>query len=594
MLKLIKKRTLLYMLATIFFIFLQSFESITESMFIGEIMEAISPSGRVPTPNNIFNVDNLTMEQLIGTFSAMVVMGFICGITGIYFTSRATSSYIAYMRLKTYEKIQSLSYQDIDKISTSSLITRITNDTELISISLLFSLRFFISGIFLFVYGMIISIISYTSLSWIFGAIIPFVLLAMVLAIALSIPKFSQSQKNTDSINKDMRESILGIRVVKAFNLKSNQKERFNNSNEAVANTAAKAFKILGVVMPLIQSGINISIILVLTSASFGSAENYSSVAPFISILMNVLFGLITMIMVLIQVSRSIPSIKRIKEVLNWKNSISYKEDSQLSINNGEITFEDVTYRFHENSSPVLENINLTIKPGEHIGIIGRTGSGKSTFINLIGRMFDPTDGNILIDGINIKDLSFNELNRNVAIAMQTVTLFSGTIKSNIAMGLNSGMEESELIEKVEEAAKIGEAWEFISKKEDKLDSLVEQRGKNFSGGQKQRISIARTVAKKSKILIFDDSTSALDNVTEYKVQNNIKKAVNSTMLIVAQRISSVENLDRIIVIERGQINGFDTHINLLKNNDIYRDIAISQMGLEKVNEVIEGSLKNV
>ncbi|MGL5732658.1 MAG: ABC transporter ATP-binding protein [Metamycoplasmataceae bacterium] len=593
MLKLVKKRTLLYLLGTVFFIFLQSFESITESMFIGEIMELIQLGHRVPTPNNIFDLDKLTDTQLIVTFASLVIMGFISGVLGIFFTSKATSSYIAYMRLKAYEKIQSLSYQDIDKISTSSLITRITNDSELVSVSLLFGLRFFVSGIFVFIYGMIVSFISYASLSWIFAIIIPFVLLAMIVAIALSIPQFTKSQKNTDSINKNMRESILGIRVVKAFNLKEDQKENFHGSNEALAATATKAFKVLGVVMPLIQSGINISIILVLTIASFGTPENYFSVAPFISILMNVLFGLITMIMVLIQVSRSIPSIVRIKEVLNWQNSITYKEDNEYSITNGEIRFEDVSYRFYEDSAPALENINITINPGEHVGIIGRTGSGKSTFINLIARLFDPTEGNILIDGVNIKDLSFNELNKNVAMAMQTVTLFSGTIRTNIAMGIDSNLPEEVKNEKIEEAAKIGEAWEFISKKEDQLDSLVEQRGKNFSGGQKQRISIARTIAKKSKIMIFDDSTSALDNVTEAKVQKNIKKATDATTIIVAQRISSVENLDRVIVVEGGRINGFDTHLNLLKNNDIYRDIAISQLGPEKVKEAMKGN-KNV
>ncbi|MGL5205151.1 MAG: ABC transporter ATP-binding protein, partial [Metamycoplasmataceae bacterium] len=372
------------------------------------------------------------------------------------------------------------------------------------------------------------------------------------------------------------------------FNLKENQKKNFHESNEALAFTATRAFKVLGVVMPLIQSGINISIILVLTTAALGTLADYTMVAPFISILMNVLFGLITMIMVLIQVSRSIPSIKRIKEIFAWKNSIVYKDDNEYAITNGEIKFEDVSYKFYEDSAPALQEINLTINPGEHVGIIGRTGSGKSTLINLIGRLFDPSEGNILIDGINIKDLSFNELNKNVAMAMQTVTLFSGTIKSNIAMGISSDLPEEEKNIKIEEAAKIGEAWEFISKKEGQLDSLVEQRGKNFSGGQKQRISIARTIAKKSKIMIFDDSTSALDNVTEAKVQKNIKSATDATTIIVAQRISSVENLDRIIVVEGGKINGFDTHHNLLKNNDIYRDIAISQLGSDKVQEIIE------
>ena len=588
MFKLFQKKTILYILATIFFLFLQSFGSITESMFIGEIMEAISENGRVDTPNNIFDMDSLAMSELIGIYGGMVFGEFVCGVLGVYFTSRATTNYIAYMRLKAYAKIQDLSYQDIDKISTPSLVTRITNDTELISISFLFGLRFFVSGIFLFVYGIIVSTIMYTNLAWIFGVIIPFVLLAMILTIIFSVPKFTQSQKNTDSINKAMRETILGIRVVKAFNLKENQKENFDKGNDALANTTTKAYKILGVVMPLIQSGINISIILVLSYASSDPA-NMAVVAPFISILMNVLFGLITMIMVLIQVSRSIPSIKRIKEILNWKSSIVYNKDSNSVISKGKIEFQNVTYKFHEDSAPVLDKINITINPKENIGVIGRTGSGKTTFVNLIGRLFDPSEGQILIDGINIKDLSFNELNNNISIGMQNVTLFSGTIKSNIAMGLSSKLSDEEIISKSKEAAKVGEAWEFISKQKDKLESIVEQRGKNFSGGQKQRISIARTVAKKSKILIFDDSTSALDNITEQKVQDNIKKFNNVTTIIVAQRISSVEKSDKIIVIEEGKISGFDTHINLLKNNSIYHDIAVSQIGSTKVNELLKG-----
>ncbi len=587
MLKLFQKKTIIYVLCAIFFIFLQSFESITESMFIGEMMEKISGHSN-QNNHNIFDIDGLSIQQLIGTYSGMVIAGFICGIIGIYFTSRASTSYIAYMRLKTYEKIQSLSYQDIDKISPSSLVTRLTNDTELISISFLFGMRFFVSGIFLFVYGLVISTISYSSLAWIYGAIIPFVLFAMIIAIGMAIPKFSKSQKNTDSINKSMRETILGIRVVKAFNLNENQKSNFNQSNESLADSTMKAYKILGVVMPLIQSGINISIIVVLTMAANSKGDDIFIVAPFITVLMNVLFGLITMIMVTIQISRSIPSIKRVKEILDWKNSIKYISNSDQKIFNGKIEFKNVSYKFHKESAPILNNINLTINPNERIGIIGRTGSGKTTFINLIGRLFDPSEGEILIDDINIKDLSFEELNKNISIAMQTVTLFSGTIKSNIAMGLNSDLTNEEIIQKSEEAAKVGEAWEFISKKTNKLESLVEQRGKNFSGGQKQRISIARTIAKKSKILIFDDSTSALDNVTESKVQKNIKSFIDSTTIIVAQRISSVKNLDRIIVIEEGEINGFDNHANLLKNNDIYRDIAISQMGQKKVNELLK------
>ena len=235
-----------------------------------------------------------------------------------------------------------------------------------------------------------------------------------------------------------------------------------------------------------------------------------------------------------------------------------------------------------------MPKIILKINDKEKIGIIGGTGSGKSTLVNLIGRLFDCSKGQVLIDGIDVKEFSFNEINSNVAIAMQTALLFSGTIKSNIALGLDENLSAEELEKEAIKAAKVAEAWEFISKKPDKLNSIVEQRGKNFSGGQKQRISIARTVAKKSKIIIFDDSTSALDTITEKKVQSNIKKYNDATTIVVAQRISSVEELDKIIVMNNGEIVGFDTHWNLLANNDTYRSIAASQLGTEELNVMLK------
>lgn len=600
MFKFVQRKTAILLIVSVFLVFIEATIAILASDFIQALTALAQNPQLKPDDKSLENLSwmvvqlaQLGLVNVSLIFGGLILFSLIVGVVGVVFSSKAVAMYIAHMRYLTYSKIQTFNFEDIDKFSTPSLITRTTTDAELISISFSFAIKFFPNGLFTLVFGLIKSIIDFGMLSVVYAVILPFLILFIMVAVRKAVPYFKQSQKNTDGVNKNVRESILGIRVVKSYNLEDQEKAKFETTNENLAQSSRKAFTITGILIPIIQSTINATVIVVLiivfnNAKLNGKPEEFIKLGGFTSILMQVLFGFIIIIATFVQVARAIPSLRRVLEVYKFQSKQVFKNDSTQVITEGKIEFQDVSFSFAEGlDHAVLKNVNLTINPRERIGIIGATGSGKSTFINLISRLLDPTAGKVLIDDIDVKEFSFNQLNANVAIAMQSATLFSGTIKSNIAMGLPLDLSEEQLNQEVKEAAKAAEAWEFILKKENELNATVEQRGKNFSGGQKQRISIARTIAKKSKIVIFDDSTSALDTITERKVQENIRNYNDATTIIVAQRISSVEELDKIIVLDKGQVVGFDHHWNLLKDNDVYRSIAASQLGTEELNEML-------
>ncbi len=606
-----KKSTIIIIFATMFLI-LESFVAIIETDFVRALMNwAVYPD-----PNNVFEPSMSTLGTLIKvpidsvikdsniialynlgpvnlsllTFG-ILILGVMFGGFGVWMASKSIAIYITEMRRRVYEKIQQFSFEDIDKFSPSSLVTRLTTDTELTYTSVSFAAKFMFAGVFSIIFGIIKSAIQYSEYVFVYAIVMPLLIAFIGLIILLSTPYMKKGQQYMDSINKQVRESILGIRVVKAYNLEDKQKSKFANPNENLTQAWYKGYSLIGILFPVIQCVITGMIIFIyfITWNKYDSMSNADKLIGFSGILTQVLFGFIIIIVSFAQISRSIPCIKRINEVTKFTPSLTFNNNSTKKITKGVIEFKNVSHSFlKDDNHLVIKNINLKINDKEKIGIIGGTGSGKSTLINLIGRLFDCTKGQVLIDGIDVKEFSFNEINSNVAIAMQTALLFSGTIKSNIGLGLDENLTEEKLQAEATEAAKVAEAWEFISKKPDKLESIVEQRGKNFSGGQKQRISIARTIAKKSKIIIFDDSTSALDTITERKIQSNIKKYSDATTIIVAQRISSVEELDKIIVMNNGEIVGYDSHWNLLANNDTYRSIAASQLGTEELNEMLK------
>lgn len=592
------KKTIFILIFSSLFLMTEGFVSICETDFIRAMMMRAAipnpddfPNLSAIMPKNILYLYNLGLLNLSLLTFGVLIGGCVFGGFGVWTASKFVAQYTAKMRYEVYKNIQSFSFEDIDKFSTSSLVTRITTDVEITNVSLSFVSKFVASGIFSIIFGIVKSCVDYKNWAIVYSYVIPILIGSILIVAAFAMPNLKKGQIATDGINKQVRETILGIRVVKAYNLEKNQKTKFEKPNEDLTRSWKKGFTLIFLIMPIIQCIIN-GVIASIYFITFKNNNNFtaaSEIIGFLGILMQVLFGFIIIIISLTQFSRAIPCIKRINEVVKYKPTLIFNNDSKEKITNGKIEFINVSHSFlKDDEHLILKNINIKINPKERIGIIGGTGSGKSTFINLIGRLFDSTKGTILIDGIDIKKFSFDEINSNVAIAMQTATLFSGTIKSNIAFGLPENMNDEELTNEIIKAAKAAEAWEFISKKEGVLDGIVEQRGKNFSGGQKQRISIARTIAKKSKIVIFDDSTSALDTVTERKVQKNIKTYNDATTIIVAQRISSVEEMDKIIVMDNGQIVGFDSHWNLLSNNDYYRSIAASQIGTEELNNLLK------
>ena len=606
-----KKSAIIIIFATLFLI-LESFVAIIETDFIRALMyRAVYPDpNNVQVPNiqapgtlvqvpidSVINDSNITSLYNLGPLNlslltfVILLFGVLFGGLGVWMTSKAVAMYITEMRRRVYEKIQKFSFEDIDKFSASSLLTRLTTDTELIYTSVSFAAKFMIAGVFSIIFGIIKSAIQYSDWVIIYAIVIPLLIVFIGLIIAFSTPYMRKGQQYIDGINKQVRESILGIRVVKAYNLESKQKSKFEIPNEKLTQSWFKGYSLIGMLFPVLQCVVTGMMIFIyfITWNKYDNMSAAGQLIGFSGILMQVLFGFIIIIVSIAQISRSIPCVKRINEVTKFTPSLTFDNSSTKKITKGVIEFKNVSHSFlKDDTHLIIKNINLKINDKEKIGIIGGTGSGKSTLVNLIGRLFDCSKGQVLIDGIDVKEFSFNEINSNVAIAMQSALLFSGTIKSNIALGLDENLSAEELEKEAIKAAKVAEAWEFISKKPDKLNSIVEQRGKNFSGGQKQRISIARTIAKKSKIIIFDDSTSALDTITEKKVQSNIKKYNDATTIVVAQRISSVEELDRIIVMNNGEIVGYDTHWNLLANNETYRSIAASQLGTEELNVMLK------
>lgn len=574
--------------------------------------------------------------------SVMILVGLVGMIIGIWrtFVSTKLASHISMnMRNMMYSKVQLFSLADLDKISSASLITRITTDVTLVNNAYTFIFRTLIKSLAVYIgctiaiiviatqsssivelnpnlvdainkannlsdinwaqfennpfeyilqdglytdaqkLSMIKSSINYPTIpSW---SIIVLViaatvgLLISVMAIALPATKhFMTTQKNVDRINSLLQQNVVGQRVVKAFNLQDQQIESFKFGTEALRSSSTKAGTILFMILPTIYFFLDIVIILVSWLMPSSLISSISSVMMLINLM---LVSMVLAIVAIVQIGRSYSSMKRINELLDYEPIIKYIENNNDIKTNG-VKLENVSFKYHskdEQEKYALKNINLEIEPGEIIGIIGPSGSGKTTLINLITRMYDPTEGVVKLSDYDIKTISKNDLRDSISLCPQQVTLFAGTIKSNLLFA-NQNATQSE----IDIACQDANAYEFIMEKENQYDALVEERGSNFSGGQKQRIAIARTLLKKSKYLILDDSTSALDMLTESKIQNKLfTNPNNQTIIVVAQRISAVKNANRIIVMDKGEIIAFDNHENLLKNCRSYYEIALSQLG---------------
>lgn len=514
----------------------------------------------------------------------VALIGLFGGMSCCVFSSMASMSMGEKLRQDLFKKIQSFSFVELDKFKTSSLITRLTNDVTQVQNMVLMGLRIMVRAPLMCIGGLIMAYSLSPRLSLIFLVAMPIILIAVFLIFRKSFPLFLSLQEKIDRVNIVMRESILGIRVIKAFNLEEKQGTRFDAVNDSLMNTGIKAQSINITLWPIVMMVMNLSVVAVLWFG--GNLVNkqlleIGKIMAFINYLLQIMNSLIMLVMLVINYSRAKASADRINEVFNTQPSIQNPSNPK-ELQHYDIQFKNVSFKYHPEGDYVLENISFTAKEGEKIGIIGATGSGKSSFVSLIPRLYDATEGEVLIGGVNVKDLSLATLRSQIGVVLQESILFSGTIGDTLRFG--NPQADREMMDK---ATRDAQAYDFIHNDKNSYEGIVEQRGKNFSGGQKQRLSIARTLIKNPKILILDDSSSALDMSTEARLQEAINKSMSHcTILTIAQRITGVMDADKIIVLNQGKIDGMGTHEELLRSNEIYRSIAISQLGEEVVAHV--------
>ena len=525
---------------------------------------------------------------LVGMFSA-AILSFGFGMFGYYICAKSSLLCTMNLRNAVYTKVLTYSFQNFNVISPASLITRLTNDAQKIQQALQMIFSTLIQMPIMLIGAAILIFTANVYFGVVGIAFMVLMILIVGLIARVVIPLFSRVQSAIDETSSVIRENVLGVRVVKSFNLQKVQHKKFSSSNDKLKSLNFRSNAWVGSIFAIVEFLIFTGIAIVLLVAGYLISIGWTQIQPanIYAVVQTMVMLLISFIMLMFAISfiiRARPSVNRIRELLvvepaikNAKKSVNFNKE------NFDIVFKNVNFAYEgKTDKRIIKKIDLVIKSGETIGIIGPTGSGKSTLVNLIPRLYDISDGKLTIGGVDIKNIDIHQLRENIGISLQEQVLFAGTIAYNLRYGKKDATEEEML-----EACQLSCAWEFISRYENKFKTAVEQRGKNFSGGQKQRICLARTLIRKPRILILDDTTSALDVITEKKVQKNIADFLpKSTKIIVSQRISSIINADRIVVLDKGAISGIGTHDELLKNNQLYNSIAKLQIaGAEETHE---------
>ncbi|MDY4517158.1 MAG: ABC transporter ATP-binding protein [Candidatus Spyradocola sp.] len=512
----------------------------------------------------------------------VALLGIVGGAGCTILSSKASFDAAARLRQGMFDKIQTFSFKEIDKLQTSSLITRLTNDVTIMQQTLRAVLCMMVRAPLTCVGGLVMAIAISRQLSMIFVVAIPVLAIAVTIVALHTFPMFAKMQQKIDRVNTVMRENLLGVRVVKAFVGQEKEKERFQGANEDLMNWSLQAMNRMIVLMPIVTAVMNFSVVALLwfggNLVNIGHLE-VGKIMAFMTYLMQVLGSLMMAVMMMMQFSRAKVAADRCAEVLTTESSI-VDPAKPKEVTDFTVRFDHVNFSYNDTDpEPVLKDITFTAKPGQRVGIIGNTGSGKSTLVSLIPRLYDVTDGSVSIGGVDVRDLDMDALRRHIGVVLQESTLFSGNIESNLRWG-GGDCQEDRLRHALDDA----QATEFVSKLPDGIGSIVEQRGKNFSGGQKQRLSIARTFAKEPDILILDDSTSAVDTETEAKLQQALRRRVGrGVTFVIAQRVSAIADSDLILVMEDGAIVGQGTHQELIRNNEVYRGIVASQWGEEAI-----------
>lgn len=510
----------------------------------------------------------------------IAIIGLAGGFGCVIASGIASQSYGADLRSALFKKIQSFSFANLDRFKTSSLITRMTNDVTQVQNMVMMSLRIMVRAPLLSIGGIIMTVNINPRLASILFIAIPILALVLVIVARKGFPLFSAVQSRLDRVNDVMRENLAGIRVVKAFVRSDLEQDRFRTANEALMDVTVKASRIMASTMPFIMLIMHLSIVAIIW---FGGIQvnngqmQVGEVVAFISYMTQILFSLMMVAIIFIMFSRAKASADRIQEVL--ETEVDLKDlfvESPGFIEQGRVVFENVSFRYSDaKGEPILKNISFTAEPGQTIAILGGIGSGKSTLVSLIPRLYDATEGAVLIDGQNVRNIPLERLRSSVGFVLQESILFTGSIRENLRWGKEDATDEE-----MERAARMAQAHEFIMSFPQGYDTLLGQKGVNLSGGQKQRLALARAILKEPPILILDDSTSAVDLGTESKIQAALNQMQRKpTIFVIAQRISSVMDADKILILEDGRIAAEGIHQQLLETSEIYQDIYQSQMG---------------
>lgn len=510
----------------------------------------------------------------------MIVMAAISLSFGLglsKFSAIAGQGFGAELRQAEYEKIQAFSFKNIEKFSTASLITRLTTDITMIQNSLTMGIKLLVRAPMMLIVACILSVTISPQLAMIFLVSMPVLIISIGLIIKNVKPRFEAMQKKIDNLNTTVQENLIGIRVVKSFVRRNKEKEKFKVSNDDLLNASEGAFGIVVLNMPIMQVVVFASVIGILWFGGnmvHAGTLTVGKLTSFMTYSFQILMSLMMLSMVLMMLSRAVASAQRIIEVLEEESDIKDPVNPVTEVRDGEIEFRNVNFKYEDDSDENnLEGINIKIKAGETVGIIGSTGSGKSSLVQLIPRLYDATEGEVYVGGVNVKDYHIETLRNEVAMVLQKNTLFSGTIKENLMWG-NENATDAE----IEAAAASACVDEFIDRLPGRYDMHIEQGGVNVSGGQKQRLCIARAILKQPKVLILDDSTSAVDTATDAKIRKAFADDLkDTTKIIIAQRVNSVQTADKIIVMDDGKISAIGTHDELMESSEIYKDVYKSQ-----------------
>ncbi|MBR0158334.1 MAG: ABC transporter ATP-binding protein [Clostridia bacterium] len=555
-------------------------------MIVEVIGEVIMPK-LLASVINAANDGTLTNESSIGTMFLMILTAVIMmagGVGGAYFASKASVNFAADLRSDMYSRVQAFSFANIDKFSTGSLVTRLTNDVTQVQNFIAMLLRMALRAPGMMIAALVMAILIKPSLSVVFAVSIPLMLLTLVFIVRTGFMRFSRMQEKIDALNSNVQENVTNVRVVKSFVREEYSGEGFRKANKELKDSGIRAMSVmifLGPIMTLFMNATIIAVILIGGRIVLRGGMSVGDLSAFITYVTQILSSLLMITFLIMISSRAMASGKRINEVMDEKLDVTDENAAcpDKKVENGEIEFRNVSFRYYKDSEDeVLSDINLKIPANSIVGIIGSTGSGKTTLVSMIPRLYDCDKGEVLVDGVNVRDYSLVNLRDGIGMVLQKNTLFSGSIADNLRWG-----DEFASDEEMRRFAGYAQADKFVSTFTEGYDTQLDQGGTNVSGGQKQRLCIARALLKKPKILILDDSTSAVDTATEAQIRRAFREELQgATKIIIAQRISSVRDADMIVVVNEGRITGIGKHDELLRDNLEYREIYESQSGKEE------------